>query len=85
MNAKEFIEGVASELTNGRATVECREDDMGAVFEINSEATTNGLIVGKQYATIEAIRVIAKALGYNGKHRIKVILRERPQKTRQPA
>lgn len=75
MDSKEFIERTVAQLTDGQATVEIHEDTFGAIFEIFS--TNNALLVGKRRATIDSIRVLAKALGYNGKHRIKVILRER--------
>lgn len=75
MDSKEFIERTVAQLTGGNAAVEVHEDKFGAIFEIFS--TNNALLVGKRRATIDAIRVLAKALGYNGKHRIKVILRER--------
>lgn len=75
MDSKEFIERTVAQLTDGQATVDIHEDKFGAIFEIFS--MNNALLVGKHRATIDAIRVLAKALGYNGKHRIKVILRER--------
>lgn len=79
MEAQEFIERTVAQLTEGQAKVEIHEDKFGAIFEIYS--TNNALLVGKRRATIDSIRVLAKALGYNGKHRIKVILRERTQET----
>lgn len=75
MDALELIERTVEKLTDGKATVKVAEDTFGAIFEIYS--VDNALLVGKQRATIDAIRVLAKALGYNDKHRIKVILRER--------
>lgn len=79
MDSKEFIERTVAQLTEGQAQVVCHEDKHGAIFEIFS--TNNALLVGKRRATIDSIRVLAKALGLNGKHRIKVILRERTKET----
>lgn len=79
MDSKEFIERTVAQLTDGQAQVVIHEDQYGAIFEIFS--TNNALLVGKRRATIDSIRVLAKALGLNGKHRIKVILRERTKET----
>jgi predicted RNA-binding protein Jag len=75
MNCKELIERTVTQLTGKPAQVDVHEDEFGAVFEIFS--TNNALLIGKKRATIDALRVLSKALGYNGKHRIKVVLRER--------
>lgn len=75
MDSKEFIERTVAQLTNNQAQVVTHEDPTGAVFEIFS--VNNALLIGKKEATINSIRTVAKALGLNGKHRIKVVLRER--------
>jgi predicted RNA-binding protein Jag len=74
MDARELIEKAVAKLAGDTATVRTHEDEHGAVFEIFS--TTNALLVGKQQATINSMRTLAKALGYRDKHRIKVVLRE---------
>lgn len=74
MDSKELVERTVAKLGGDGATVTTHEDEFGAVFEIFS--INNALLVGKRRATIDSLRVLAKALGYNGKHRIKVILRE---------
>jgi len=74
MDAHEFVQKVAAKLTGNPVRVKLREDEYGAVMEVFS--TNNAPLFGKRGATIEAIRVVAKALGYNGKHRIRIILRE---------
>lgn len=75
MDAKEFIDRAVAQLTDNQATVTVKEDQHGAIFEIFS--TNNALLIGKHHVTIDSLRVIAKALGFKGKYRIKVILRER--------
>lgn len=78
MDAKEFVERSVAQLTKNKATVLVREDKFGAVFEIFS--TENASLIGKHRATINSIRVVAKALGINDKHRIRIVLRERDKK-----
>lgn len=75
LEARELVERTVAKLSGDAAQVTVREDEDGAVFEIFS--TNNALLVGKKRATIEALRTLAKALGQDGKHRIKVVLRER--------
>lgn len=77
MNSKDLVEKIVETLTQGTGTVTFHEDADGAVFEIFS--TQNAALVGRKKANIEALRTLAKAVGYNGKHRIKVVLRERKQ------
>lgn len=51
------------------------EDEHGAVITITPKGNVSALI-GRSGTTIDAIRTLAKAIGYNGKHRIKVKLDE---------
>lgn len=80
MDALELIERTVTQLTGQPAKVSYEEDEHGAVFEIFSPKFSNGSLVGKNRSTIEALRVLAKAIGYNNKHRIKIVLRERGEK-----
>lgn len=80
LDSKELIERTVAKLTEDTGKVKVREDEHGAVFEIFS--TNNSALVGKNHATIESLRVLSKALGYNGKHRIKIVLRENGKETR---
>lgn len=82
LDAKELIERTVYKLCGKGATVRTSEDEHGAVFEIFS--VNNAALIGKQRATIDALRTLAKALGLNKKHRIKVVLRERTQETWYP-
>ena len=75
MDSQELIQKAVATLTNNTGTVITHADEDGAVFEIFS--VNNARLVGRQQATINSIRVLAKALGYNGKYKIKVVLRER--------
>lgn len=79
IECKELIERTALQLTNGKARVKVHEDEHGAVFEVFSPKDSNALLIGKRRATIDSLRILAKALGHNGKHRIKVVLRERSE------
>src|SRR4051812_31870592 len=77
MESLELIERTVAQLTGKPADVVCHEDEHGAIFEVFSPRDTNAFLVGRENATINALRTLAKAIGHNGKHRIKVILRER--------
>lgn len=71
MNSKDFVRDIVAHLTGEEPDVTAIEDEFGAVITINVKGRVSSLI-GKQGVTIEAIRVLCKAIGYNGKHRIKV-------------
>ncbi|HET8708956.1 MAG TPA: hypothetical protein VFL85_01605 [Candidatus Saccharimonadales bacterium] len=75
MNCKDFLDGITTFLTGERPAIRIVEDDSGAIIHITPAGRVSSLI-GANGATINAIRVLAKALGYNGKHRIKILLDE---------
>lgn len=78
MNSKDFVRDIVTHLTGEAPDVEAVEDEYGAVISVNAKGRVSSLI-GKQGITIESIRVLCKAIGYNGKHRIKVRLHEESQ------
>lgn len=75
MNSKDFVSDVTEHLTGKKPDVQCDEDEHGAIITITPKGNVSSL-VGRAGSTIDAIRVLAKAIGYNGKHRIKVKLDE---------
>jgi len=75
MNSKDFVSQIAEHLTGEKAIVEVQEDEYGAVMTISPKGNVSSLI-GHAGCTMDAIRVICKAIGYNGKHRIKIRLNE---------
>lgn len=77
MDCIELVERSVRQLLGSSATVEHTEDEHGVIIEIFNN--DNGPLIGRHGATIQALSTLAKALGYNGKHRIKVVLRERPK------
>ena len=75
MNSKEFVSDIVEHLTGEKPAIDCQEDEHGAVITITPTGNVSALI-GRSGTTIDAIRTIVKAIGYNGKHRIKVKLDE---------
>lgn len=81
MNSLDFIVDVAEHLTGELPKdVQVNEDASGAVITLTPAGNVSSLI-GKNGTTIDAIRVLCKAIGYNGKHRIKIKLDEQTRHT----
>lgn len=75
MNAIELVERIVEQLTDSEPVVKVHQDEHGAIIRVS----TNGNIprlVGRHGATIHALSTLAKAVGIDGKHRIKVIVRD---------
>jgi predicted RNA-binding protein YlqC (UPF0109 family) len=75
MNSKDFVSEITEHLTGEKPTVEVVEDKDGAVLTVTPRGNVSALI-GRQGTTIDAIRTVCKAIGFNGKHRIKLKLNE---------
>ena len=81
MNSLDFMADITEHLTGKTPTaVVVHEDESGAVITVTPAGNVSSLI-GKNGTTIDAIRVICKAIGYNGKHRIKIKLDEQTRHT----
>ena len=81
MNSLDFIADLTEHLTGKKpVSVVVNEDDSGAVITVTPAGNVSSLI-GKNGTTIDAIRVLCKAIGYNGKHRIKIKLDEQDRHT----
>lgn len=76
MDIKQFIQDIVSQLTGAPAHVTIEEDESGAIITVAVSGNVPSLI-GKNGTTIDALRTILKALGYNGKHRIKLRIDEK--------
>ena len=75
MNCKDFLNDIVTHLTGKTPLIEVIEDEHGAVITLEVSGNVPSLI-GKRGATIDSIRTVAKAIGFNGKHRIKVRINE---------
>lgn len=75
MNSKDFVFDIVTHLTGAEPVVDLVEDEHGAVITITPKGNVSALI-GRSGTTIDSIRTLCKAIGYNGKHRIKVKLDE---------
>lgn len=75
MKCEEFLELVVYTLTGEPADIKIVEDEYGAIITIHVVGKVSSLI-GKNGVTIDAIRTISKAIGYNGKHRLKIEINE---------
>lgn len=75
MNSKDFVSEIAEHLTGKKPVVDVQEDEHGAVLTLTPSGNVSALI-GRQGSTIDAIRILCKAIGYNGKYRIKLRLDE---------
>jgi predicted RNA-binding protein YlqC (UPF0109 family) len=80
MNSKDFVSDIVTHLTGEAPKVELVEDEHGAVITITPKGNVSALI-GRAGTTIDSIRILCKAIGYNGKHRIKVKLDEQDRHT----
>lgn len=84
MNSKDFVSDIAEHLTGSKPDVDLQEDEYGAVITVTPKGNISSLI-GRAGSTIDSIRLLAKAIGYNGKHRIKVKIDEKDtDQTRYP-
>lgn len=75
MDIKQLVEEIATHLTGAPTRATLVEDEFGAVVTIVVTGKVPSLI-GKNGTTIDAIRTLLKAIGLNGKHRIKLRLHE---------
>lgn len=75
MNAVDFVQDIVSALANEQAVVTQTPDDQGIVIDVSVHGSVAS-VIGKEGRTIEAIRVIANALGQDGKHRLRIRLNE---------
>lgn len=75
MNSKDFVSEIVEHLTGKTPEVHVQEDEHGAILTVTPHGNVASLI-GRQGSTIDAIRILCKAIGYNGKYRIKLILDE---------
>lgn len=75
MDIKQLVHDIVSHLTGQDTTVTVEEDEQGAVVTIVVGGKVPSLI-GKDGTTINALRTLLKAIGINGKHRIKLRVSE---------
>lgn len=75
MNIEQLVKSIVAHLTGEYPTISIEEDEFGAVITIVVSGKISSL-VGKNGTTIDALRTLLKALGYNGKHRIKLTIHE---------
>lgn len=75
MNAVDFVQQITSELSGAPTTVVHQNDDQGVVIDVQATKSLAS-IIGKQGRTIDAVRIIANALGQDGSHRLRVRLNE---------
>lgn len=72
MNSIELLEGIVITILGEEATVTSKEDEYGAVITVHPNRTSIASLLGRNGSTIDAIRTLAKVIGIDGKHRIKV-------------
>lgn len=72
---EQLVENIVTSLTGEYTPVTLVEDEFGAVITIVVDGKVPSLM-GKNGKTIEALRTLLKAIGYNGKHRIKLRIHE---------
>lgn len=75
MNTEQLVNSIVTQLTGVQPSISVQEDEFGAVITIVVGGKISSL-VGKNGTTIDALRTLLKALGYNGKHRLKLVLHE---------
>lgn len=75
MDAVSFIRQVIHSLSGEEPDLQFVEDEYGIVVDVWVYGNM-GAVLGHSGTHFNAIRWLAKALGYNGKHRVKVRLHE---------
>lgn len=75
MNSKDFVSEITEHLTGEKPEVVMKEDEYGAILTVSPTGNVSALI-GKAGTTINSIRLLCKAIGQNGKHRIKLNVSE---------
>ena len=75
MDTTELVKHIAETITEGEVKVECTPDRRGAILKLHPTQNIP-ILIGKRGQTIDALRVIARALGYNGKHGVQIIVNE---------
>ena len=81
MNSKDFVSDITEHLTGKRPEVVMQEDEYGAILTVTPSGNVSALI-GKAGSTINSIRLLCKAIGQDGKHRIKLVIYEQNKPTR---
>lgn len=76
MQCERLIRNTITDLTGEEPEITIKEDDLGAIFYVNISGNIRALI-GKQGKTIQALMTLAKAIGYNGKHMVKIVTYEK--------
>ncbi len=78
----QYLEGIIKPLTENPDNVRITEttDEMGLLLSVDLHASDMGRIIGKQGATINAIRTLVKQLGFSQKARISIKLNEPPDR-----
>jgi len=75
MDCVELVERSIKQLTGENPEMDVVEDEYGVIIRAKVSGNVSSLI-GKYGATIKAIYTLAKAFGYEGKHKVKVIIDE---------
>lgn len=75
MDIEQLVKDIVTHLTQHETGVRVEEDEFGAVVTIVISGNVPSLI-GKNGTTVDALRTLLKAIGYNGKHRIKLRINE---------
>ena len=75
MQADELVEKIAKTLVDN-PTVVSTEDEDGIIIEVFTNGKNIAPLIGRNGRTVEALRILAKAVGYNGKHRIHLQIHE---------
>ena len=75
MNCIDFLNDIITHLTGEKPDILVEQDEHGAVITLQVKGNVSPLI-GKRGATIDAVRTLAKAIGIEGKHRLKLRIHE---------
>jgi predicted RNA-binding protein Jag len=75
MNVVEFLEQIITHLTGDKPQITTKEDRHGLLVTINATGNLPALI-GRNGRTFQALKVLAKAIGYNDKHKLWIRLHD---------
>ena len=76
MNSKDLVDGIVKTILGDTATVTQIEDEYGSVITIHPNGCSIASLLGRNGTTIDALRTLAKVIGIDGKHRIKLQIEE---------
>lgn len=68
-----IIKQIVDKIIDDDIELTCSKDEIGILIRLKPKKNVN-LLIGRNGRTIDAIRTLAKAMGNNGKHRVRIVI-----------